>query len=138
MSVLGVDVDAKTFTVYDGGEERFSGTTQAGIAKGVLGVLERWEETRGKVVGVSEWVGTQTELLKTVEAVVGGEWVWEQESTEVLKQKGRAGLVAAQLFEGGLGRSVVEEVGKGGNELLGIQGRKLEDVVSAAFEAKTE
>ncbi|KAF7113643.1 hypothetical protein CNMCM5793_002999 [Aspergillus hiratsukae] len=49
--------------LYDGGERKFSATTLAGVAKGVVGIINNLEATRNRTVYIRETDVSQKDLL---------------------------------------------------------------------------
>ncbi|GIK04519.1 hypothetical protein Aspvir_008602 [Aspergillus viridinutans] len=50
--------------LYDGGERKFSATTLAGVAKGIVGIINNLEATRDRTVYIRETDVSQKDLLK--------------------------------------------------------------------------
>ncbi|KAL4749341.1 hypothetical protein BDW72DRAFT_204885 [Aspergillus terricola var. indicus] len=66
-----IDIDKRTAVLHDGGERVYSTTTQPTIGNAVVSVLARPEETKNRVVRISEANVTIKQLLSLVQKVVG-------------------------------------------------------------------
>ena len=67
--ILG-DLNGKeTHTIYDGGDQPFSTTTVADVAKAVVGVLKRPDEYKNRAVFVNSAIVTQNQLLAAAKKV---------------------------------------------------------------------
>lgn len=74
--------------LYDEGERKFSATTLAGIAKGVVGIINNLEATTNRTVYIREIEVSQSELLK----LSGKQLPTKSISTEELEKEGYAEL----------------------------------------------
>lgn len=74
--------------LYDGGERKFSVTTLAGIANGVVGIINNLEATRNRTVYIREIDVSQSELLK----LSGKQLPTKSISTAELEKEGYAEL----------------------------------------------
>lgn len=150
--LMGFDVTTRSATIYDRGEEYFTGTTLQGIAQAVVGVLERPEETANRFVRVLSIRTCQNELLQAFRDVtaarVGGGCMWDvrRSTTEALMERGRrrhrAGekgwvleLAVAQMFDVGEARNVVASSREeSDSELLGVAAETAQQVVAKVLE----
>lgn len=139
--LMGFDARECSCTIYDEGDEAFTGTTLEGIGQAVLGVMLRPKETANRFVKVRSICTTQNELLAAFRTVTGREWSVQRSSTEALMvsgrgklERGEAGwvleLVVAQLFDRGAGRCVVAATREESDaEGLGVREESAVDVV---------
>ncbi|KAF3760704.1 NmrA-like family protein [Cryphonectria parasitica EP155] len=145
---MGFDMKNSSATIYDQGEERFTGTTLQGIGQSVVGVLQHPDETANRFVKVMSVMTCQNELLRALEAATDKKWAVEQSTTSALMERGRAkhrdgdrgwvlDLVVAQLLDEGQARCVVapsrEEAD---SDLLGVEAESVEQVVLKALELR--
>jgi nucleoside-diphosphate-sugar epimerase len=134
--LLKFDVRARKAYVQDGGDVKFSASNLDFIAKAVVRVLERKEETRDKLLYVHSHYVTQNEVLAALEKATGKRF-------EVVGQSSKEGLeVAGRKMMGG-DKEATEEVvsvqgivasdwmGKEGfaNGVLGLEEEDLDEVV---------
>lgn len=97
----GIDMDfllkvkEKKVTLWDGGETEYSVTPLSGVAKGVVGILRKPEETKNRVVKIHGAVLTQKKLLALAQKAVGEDgWTVEQGSTETGLQEAKKNFQA--------------------------------------------
>ena len=141
---LGVDIEAKKLTIYDGGK-RMTGVTTQFIAECVGAVIRMPEEsTRNMRIRIAEVDYTGMDLLKVFEEVVGGNWTVEEKSTESLMEQARnaaakgdmrgfyIGNVLTLNFDG-KGAGYFEEGMKHG---MGIKRQNLKEIVQNALSEK--
>ncbi|KAK8119771.1 NAD(P)-binding protein [Apiospora kogelbergensis] len=64
--LLGIDISAQKATIVDSGDELFSTSNRGLVARAVVAVLERPDETANRYLMVQSFVTTQNELLKVV------------------------------------------------------------------------
>ncbi|EXJ91206.1 hypothetical protein A1O1_04316 [Capronia coronata CBS 617.96] len=129
---LGFDVVNRKATIYDSGTERFTGTTLAGIAQAVVGVLKCHDEVANRHLHVRSVETCQNDLLAAFEEVTGHKWPVTHDTTDNLLQRGREkrargesgwvlDLIVAQLLEEGTDRrSIVVAQDKADNDILGM------------------
>ncbi|OJJ08532.1 hypothetical protein ASPVEDRAFT_47675 [Aspergillus versicolor CBS 583.65] len=121
----------KVAALHDGGERLYSTTTLAAVGKAVVGVLSKPEETKNRVVRVSEAVSTLKDVLELSKEVVGGDgWTITEPDTEAEAQKA-LGLIKQGVFNHGTILPFIYKAIWGAetgglfkepdNELLGIQ-----------------
>lgn len=117
-ALMGFNVNEHSATIYDNGEEDFTGTTLEGIAQSVVGVLTHPEETRNRFVKVRSIKTCQNKLLQAFQHVTREQWVVRKSTTKELMASGRRkladgssgwvlDLVVAQLYDEGEARCVV-------------------------------
>ncbi|KAI5846911.1 hypothetical protein BZA05DRAFT_405848 [Tricharina praecox] len=138
---MGFNVKERTAVLIDSGAEPFTGTTLAGIADSVLGILLHPQETCNKYLRVRSVETTQAEILRAFEDVTGVKWKVEHQNGQELLDRARGklergegatlDLVRVQLFMEGAGRSVLVRRGEGDNELLGVKEEDVTEVVRA-------
>jgi nucleoside-diphosphate-sugar epimerase len=143
---LGMHIAEKKFVLWDDGEGLFSTTTEENTALAVVNALtKKWEETKNKVVWLSDFAVSQKKLLEAVERYTGEKFKTELIDSESFTREKQS---AAAAGDGGATYSLIETgfvTGKYGgylekegeimNELLGLPKRSLDEVVKAAVEA---
>lgn len=129
---MGFDAVNCTATIYDAGDEMFTGTTLGGIGQSVVGVLRHLDETANRFVNVRSINTCQNELLQAFRKVTGKEWPVTHSTVEAMKIEGRsryeakAGgwtlyIAVAQLLDPGMARSVVAQSrAESDADLLGV------------------
>jgi hypothetical protein len=147
---MGFDVAKRTAIIYDDGTEKFTGTTLAGIAQAVIGVLRNPEQTANRFVKVFSILASQNELLAAFEQAEGAKWSVQHNTTQTLLQTGRAkreagttgwilDLVVAQLYDDKSGRSkVARSREETDSELLGVASETPLDVVRKVLAAQQD
>lgn len=129
---MGIILDPAhhTATLYDGGDLVFSATTLAGIAKGVLGVIEHQAETANRVVYIHSAAVTQNQLIQYAKDKDSQAWQTTVKRLEEVKQESHAALAKGEHEAAMLGFSILGcwSPGYGGdysghldNELLGVE-----------------
>jgi nucleoside-diphosphate-sugar epimerase len=76
-----------TATLYDGGDVPFSATTLADIAKAVIGVIEKLDETENRLIYIHSALVTQNQLVGYIKDKDGKEWTVVRKETETVKQE---------------------------------------------------
>ena len=142
---MGFDVREHSALIYDSGTEPFTGTTLQGIGQAVVGVLENPVATANRFVKVRSVQTCQNELLKAFERAAGNKWSVRRSTTEELLESGRrkkaegdggwiADLVVAQLYEEGVGRSVVAPSWEEADSpLLGVAEETVDSIAEKAL-----
>lgn len=142
---MGFDLRERSALIYDSGTEPFTGTTLQGISQAVVGVLSSPAETRNRFVKVRSVQACQNELLAAFEKATGTKWSVQRSTTKDKLESGRRkkeegdgswviDLVVAQLYEEGVGRSVVAPSwGESDSPLLGVVEETLDEVVEKAL-----
>lgn len=143
---MGFDIAKTSATIYDHGEEHFTGTTLAGIGQSVAGVLRRPEQTANRFVRTMSIETSQRELLGAFEKLTARKWGVHRRSTRDLMEDGRRMLregdggwrlclVVAQLYDEGEGRGMLAATrGESDADLLGVAAETAEQVVLKALE----
>lgn len=91
----GLDVGARTVTIYDGGDVPYEATNLDQVGRAIAKSLKRPEITRNQYVYVNSFTVTQNEVLRGLEKVTGEKFVVSQSTVGDLWQGG-----ATQLKEG--------------------------------------
>ncbi|KAK7720309.1 hypothetical protein SLS63_009856 [Diaporthe eres] len=91
----GLNVGARTITLYDGGNVPYEATTLDQVGRAIAKSLQRPELTRNQYVYVNSFTVTQNEVLRGLEQLTGEKFAVSQGTVEDLWQGG-----AAQLKEG--------------------------------------
>ncbi|KAK4555224.1 hypothetical protein LTR86_007520 [Recurvomyces mirabilis] len=138
-----------SITIFDQGEQPFSTTTLATVAKAVVGVFEHLKETKNRAVYVQDTVITQNVLLQMAKKASGTEdWKVERVTSEDWYQKAMAALGNSPSGEE-VGKIMVDLLypsiytegyggdfsGKNDNELLGIKEMSREEVEKVVADA---
>ena len=129
---MGFDVKNSSATIYDAGDEMFTGTTLEGIGQSVVGVLRHPDQTANRFVNVRSINTCQNELLEAFERVTGRHWPVTHSTVEAMKAEGQARykagtggwtlyIAVAQLLDPGMARNVVAPSREASDaDLLGI------------------
>ncbi|KAH6962708.1 hypothetical protein HG530_006421 [Fusarium avenaceum] len=143
---LGMHINKKKFVVWDDGNGWFSTTTEDNTALAMVNALsKKWEDTKNKIIWLSDFAITQNTLLETIERVGGQKLAVEKvDSYQLIKEK-QAEVAAGDpyaiysLIETGFvtGRfgGHLEKEGTIMNEVLGLPKKNLDDVVREALKA---
>jgi uncharacterized protein YbjT (DUF2867 family) len=125
--------------IYDGGDIEFSAATLASVVQAIVGVLEKPDETKNRVVRIHDLVLTQNRLLELAKkAAPGRKWepvhVRLDDLTAAADAKLKAGDIDngvwfAYIMRGLLDPAYGPKFEKTDNELLGIKGKTEDDVV---------
>lgn len=91
----GLDVGARTVTIYDGGDVPYEATNLDQVGRAIAKSLGRPELTRNQYVYVNSFTVTQNEVLRGLERLTGEKFAVSQSTVGDLWQGG-----AAQLKEG--------------------------------------
>lgn len=144
-ALMGFNINDHTATIYDNGEEVFTGTTLEGIAQSVVGVLAHPEETGNRFVKVLSIKTCQNKLLQAFQHVTGEQWAVRKSTTKELMESGRRkladgsggwvlDLVVAQLYDEGEARCLVApRRSESDAELLGVAAETEEQVAMKAL-----
>ena len=79
---MGFDLANSQALIWDDGNTRFSGITEADLGKAVVGILNHPAETANKFVYVSSFSATQNETLEALEKATSTKWKVTRVSTE--------------------------------------------------------
>ncbi|KAK4464297.1 hypothetical protein QBC42DRAFT_47750 [Cladorrhinum samala] len=139
-SGLGViNLEDKTSTVIDSGNEKFQVSTLAQIGRAVVKVLQRPEETANKYIAISSFQVSQNELIAVVEELTGTKLpVAKREKSEDLQKAGEDKLAVGDFrafvdflraynSADGAGHAVSEE--DSANGLIGLEYEDLKEEV---------
>jgi len=142
-----VAFDSATPILYDGGDRPFSVTSMSSVARAVVGVLQRFDSIRNRVVYIHDLVITQKQVLAIAQKLVPErKWdpvtvstadleakSWEDVKKGEVFQKSALGFLARAVFGEGYGG----EFGRVDNEELGLgfgSEDELEELVKKALE----
>ncbi|RWA07672.1 hypothetical protein EKO27_g7446 [Xylaria grammica] len=135
------NVKARRFTLWNGGDQLFSATTLATIARAVAGVLKHPEETKNRAVYVQDAAVSSNQLLELGKKATGSDdWnvthaslddhvdqAWEElRKPQPNPAKFVTNFIMAAIWGEGYG-SRFEKLD---NELLGIEEMKEEDLLA--------
>jgi hypothetical protein len=144
--IFGINLAAKTATIYDSGDEPFSGCTLPFIAQSVVAVLRLPEQTANQYYEVAEQTLSQNQLLRQFEEETGAQFEVTRKSTKDLVKvrdeklaKGDPSaffeVLLVATFADGAGMVVKEE--NKANRVLGLQGKGLKEIVREYVKAKS-
>ncbi|KAG8169236.1 hypothetical protein KVR01_001985 [Diaporthe batatas] len=143
--LMGFNVTDHSATMYDKGEEEFTGTTLEGIAQSVVGVLTHPEETKNRFVRVFSIKTCQNKLLQALQNVTDEQWRIRKSTTKELMASGRSklangtggwvlDLVVAQLYDEGEARCVVaSRRSESDADLLGVASETEDQIARKAL-----
>ncbi|SPO06301.1 related to NmrA-like family protein [Cephalotrichum gorgonifer] len=142
---MGFNIPERSAVIFDAGTEQFTATTLQGIGQAVVGVLRKPAETANRRVKVRSLKVCQNEILEAFEKATGNAWDVKRGSTKDLLVSGRRkkgegdgswvmDLVVAQLYEEGVGRSIVAASREESDaDLLGVEEETVDGVVGKAL-----
>ncbi|OAL43344.1 isoflavone reductase [Pyrenochaeta sp. DS3sAY3a] len=138
LGLFAFDFKNRVAAIVDGGDTLFTGTILPKVAKAVLAILDRAEETRNTYIYVSSFNITQNDLLQAFEKVDGQKWTVKHENSKDILAQGRK-MVQEGNYGGtihlvrylvtntaALGKSPQEELW---DEKLGLEPDNLEQVI---------
>lgn len=143
---MGFDIANQTATIYDEGQEHFTGTTLEGIGQSVVGTLQHLKETANRFVRVMTVKTSQDELLQAFNRVSKQAWAIQRTTTQALMESGRQklhkgdhgwvlDLVVAQLYDADQHRCVVASSRQeSDSNLLGVSEETPEQIVHKVLE----
>jgi nucleoside-diphosphate-sugar epimerase len=76
-----------TATLYNGGNIPFSATKLTDVAKAVLAVIDKQEQTANRLLYIQSTVITQNQLIEYAKNVDGKEWQTREKSTEEVRKE---------------------------------------------------
>ncbi|KAF8849516.1 NmrA-like family protein [Acephala macrosclerotiorum] len=79
---LGFKAKEKKATIFDSGNEPFTGTNLPFIGLAIAAILKNPAPTANKYIEIASFVTTQNEILKLFEEESGSKWAVEKKSTE--------------------------------------------------------
>jgi nucleoside-diphosphate-sugar epimerase len=132
----GLDIPARTATLYDGGKGRHEATTTDQVGRAIACALEQPAAIKNRHVYINSFTTSQLEVVQALEQITGDKFMVSHESIKNLRKRGherlqegsRAGLLdlIASAFYGQLG--LCEFSGTTGlwNERLGLPQEDLE------------
>jgi len=139
---LGISIPTKTATIWDSGNEPFSGTNLGTIGLAIASVLKHPEETANKYLQIASFVTTQNAVLAALEEETGTKWTVVKKSTadsqKLADEKLAKGDYSAfgdylkvVLFADGKGTSPKES--EVANKELGLPKEDLRETVKAVL-----
>ncbi|KAL4731315.1 hypothetical protein ACLX1H_000280 [Fusarium chlamydosporum] len=146
---LGMHIKEKKFVLWDDGNGWFSSTTEDNTALAMVNALsKKWEETKNRIVWLSDFAITQNILLEAIERLSGQKFTVEKVDTDKIIKEKQAAVAAGDpyavysLIETGFvtGRfgGHLEKEGDIMNEVLGLPKKNVDEVVKSALEAVDE
>jgi nucleoside-diphosphate-sugar epimerase len=135
----GLDLGARTVTIYDGGDVSYDATTLDQVGRAIAKSLKNPELTRNQFVYVNSFTVTQNDTLRALEKITGEKFKVSQGTVEDLWQGGAAQWKQGQA-QGMLGMVAGTIYGKGGvanysrtkglwNEKIGLAQENLDEVL---------
>jgi hypothetical protein len=139
--LLNFDVKKRKAYILDGGDIKFSNSSLPFIAKAVVSILQKPEETANKVLYIHSLHITQNELLAALEKATGDSFERINQSSEEELAKARPKMLdgdrsAGEVVVAVWGIVATDWKGREGfaNELLGLKEENLEEEVRKAVE----
>jgi putative NADH-flavin reductase len=134
--LLQFDIEACKARIFDGGEIKWSATTIETIARAVVRVLQKEDETKNRMLYIQSFCVTQNEVLKSLEHVTDRSWEVEHVDSEKYIREARVRLdqrdpEAVEDLVSALGVVDANWEGKDdfANSLLGLENEDLDQVV---------
>lgn len=135
-----LDLESGNSKIYDGGEHLFSATTLETIGLAVVGILEKFEETKNRVIYIQDIQISQNQLLKLAKQVAP-EKKWESvpvDTATILassNEKLAKGEVTMEVMMGYINVSIFgtgygAKMKNTDNELLGLKEKTDADLVT--------
>jgi len=139
---LGFNLKDKKATIFDSGNEPFTGSNLPFIGQTIAAVLKHPEQTANKYIEVASLTTSQNEILKALEEESGAKWAVEHKKTDdsqkIADEKLAKGdyssfgdYLKVYLFADGKGQSPKE--GALANKELGLPTEDLKATVKAAL-----
>ncbi|KAK0625126.1 NmrA family transcriptional regulator [Bombardia bombarda] len=132
----------KKAEVLGDGSEKSSVATLGRISEAVVGVLQRLEETRNRVLMVQSFCVSQMEVLRSLERVMGEKWEVEYIEVDPFIKKhkesadrGNKDSIEELVFALGVIEGNWEVKEDFAMELLGLENEDLDEVVRKALQA---
>ncbi len=79
---MGFSIPNKTATIWDSGDEPFTGTNLPTIGVAIASILKNPAPFAGRYIDISSFRTTQNEILKIFEEESGTKWAVEKKNTE--------------------------------------------------------
>lgn len=98
--LVGLDVRARTGTLFDSGDQRFTATTVGRVGEAAAAVLLHPDETRNRHVHVASFLLTQNLVLAALERVSEAKFAVEKMSVAELFADGEKRLAEGNLRDG--------------------------------------
>lgn len=76
--LLQFDLGERKVNVFDGGEIKWSATTTGTIARAVVRVLQKEDQTQNRMLYIQSFCLTQNEVTRSLERAMGQKWEVEQ------------------------------------------------------------
>jgi uncharacterized protein YbjT (DUF2867 family) len=126
-----INLQDKTSTVVDSGNEKFQASTLAQIGRAVAKVLQHPEETANKYIATSSFQLSQNELIATVEELTGQKFpVVKKEKSDDLNKAGEEKLAVGdwrafvdflRAYNNGDGAGNAVKAEESANGLIGLE-----------------
>lgn len=142
MGSLGFSLKDKKATIFDSGNEPFTGSNLPFIGSAIAAILKNPEITANKYIEIASFITTQNEILKLLEEESGAKWEVEHKKTEdsqrIADEKLAKGdyssfgdYLKVYLFADGKGQSAKE--GDLANKELGLPKDDLKETIKAVL-----
>ncbi len=139
---MGFSVPNKSATIYDSGNEPFTGTNLPTIGLAIASILKNQNSTANKYIDIASFVTTQNDILKIFEEETATKWTVEKKKTDdslkVADEKLAKGDYSAfsdylkvALFRDGEGKSASES--ELANKELGLPKEELRNTIKAVL-----
>ncbi|KAL0938525.1 isoflavone reductase family protein [Colletotrichum truncatum] len=96
--IYGIDLDKKSITIFDSGNQTVSTTSLPFLAQGIAAVLEHPAETANQYLNIIEFDVTQNQLLKVFEEETGSKWSVEHKTADEVNEEGKTKLASGGRF----------------------------------------
>ncbi|KAM7194379.1 hypothetical protein V8F33_007267 [Rhypophila sp. PSN 637] len=134
----GINLQEKTVTIIDSGNEKWQASRKSHIGKAVAGILKHPEETANKYIGTASFNLSQNELVAIVEELTGQKLAVIPQSSKDLQKvgeeklaqgdyRGFVDLLRVHLHADGAGNALQDAA----NEVLGLPFEDLREVVKS-------
>lgn len=90
--LLGLDIKAKTGTLFDSGDQKFTTTTVTKVGEATAAVLVHAASTRDQYVQVSSFSLTQNLVIEALERISGSKYAMDKMSVAQLLAVGKGHL----------------------------------------------
>ncbi|KAL7937739.1 hypothetical protein V8C35DRAFT_331404 [Trichoderma chlorosporum] len=128
--LIGADIETRTMTIFDSGNEPFQATNIGLTAKAVVAILQRPAETANQYLSIASFNTTQNETLRILESLTSGlQWTVKHVNSANLQLEGDKKRDAGTwhvleylklfAFADGSGHALKEE--QSANALLGLE-----------------
>ncbi|KAF2663932.1 NAD(P)-binding protein [Microthyrium microscopicum] len=101
MGFLGADLKKHTAEIWDGGNNKFSGTNLSTIGKAIAAILSKAgvvEATKNQYVTISSFTTTQNEVHALLEEITGEKWPTTAVDSDAKIEEGKKAMAAGDHY----------------------------------------